>query len=74
MNMDELTQHGIPKEVLSTLKTGVVHMASRDGKMWFCEFFDVHDPQPLLAKGVAGSFKADFHTRDGKYVNISSVH
>jgi hypothetical protein len=73
MNMDELTKHGIPNEVLATIKTGVVLMASKDRKMWFCEFFDVSDPQPLLSRGIAGRFKADFHTRDGRHVNVFAV-
>jgi len=73
MEMDELTKHGIPKEVLATIKTGVVLMASKDRKMWFCEFFDVSDPQRLLSRGIAGRFKADFHTRDGQHVNVYGV-
>lgn len=74
MDMDELTKHGIPKEVLASIKTGVVLLASKDRKMWFCEFFDVSDPRPLLARDIAGRFKADFHTRDGRYVNVYGVH
>lgn len=73
MEMVELTKHGIPKGVLATIKTGVVLMASNDRKMWFCEFFDVNDPQPLLSRGIAGRFKADFHTRDGQHVNVYGV-
>jgi hypothetical protein len=74
MEMVELTKHGIPKEVLAAIKTGVVLMASNDRKMWFCEFFDVNDPQPLLSRGIDGLFKADFHTRDGQHVNVYGVH
>jgi hypothetical protein len=33
MDMGELTKHGIPREILSRIKTGVVLMASNDRKM-----------------------------------------
>jgi hypothetical protein len=58
---------------LETIKSGVVHTASKDGKMWFCEFFNVSDPSPLLSRGIAGQFRVDFHTRGGP-ATIFSVH
>lgn len=64
---------GIPASVLDTIKSGFVHQASTDGKMWFCEFFDVADPSPLLRRGMPGRFRVDFHTRGGP-ASIFSVH
>ena len=77
LDLDTLAKHGVPVTVLGTIKTGVLHRASKDGKMWFCEFFDVSDPSPLLERGVAGRFRVDFHTLEngrGRLANVYSVH
>jgi hypothetical protein len=64
---------GIPAPILNAIKSGFVHQASTDRKMWFCEFFDVADPSPLLRRGMPGRFRVDFHTRGGP-ASIFSVH
>ena len=78
MDMDELTQYGISRDVLSTIKTAVVLRVSDDRKMWFCGFFDVNDPSPLLDSGRAGRFQVTFYNRTnldpmGRWVGDGNV-
>lgn len=79
IEINALAKEGIPSEVLAAVKTAVVLSASNDRKMWFCSFFDVNDPRPLLGKGIMGRFRADFYNRIGRFgedgqVNIYGVH
>src|SRR5579871_5372393 len=67
MNLDQLAKHGIPTELLSTIKTAVLLGSGQDRKMWNCGFFDLKDPLPLLARGMTGCFRVLFHNRLGKY-------
>lgn len=78
MELDELAKHGISAEVLATIKTVVVFRASNDRKMWFCGFFDVKDPSPLVESGRTGRFQADFYNRTlmdrmGRFVGDGNV-
>lgn len=57
--------NGVPAAVLNTIKSGFVHQAGGDRKMWVCEFFDVADPTPLLRRGSPGRIRVTFHYRGG---------
>ncbi len=79
MDLNELTKSGIPSSVLATIKTAVVLSRSNDRKMWYCGFFDVQDPSPLLDRGIVGLFRADFYNRIGRFgedgeVTVYGVH
>jgi len=78
MDLDELTKYGIAPDVLGTLRTAVVFRASDDRKMWFCGFFDVKDPSPLIDSGRTGRFQATFYNRTnldrmGRWVGDGNV-
>jgi hypothetical protein len=67
MDVNQLAKNGVPIELLNTIKTAVLLQSGQDRKMWSVAFFDINDPRPLLARGMAGRFRVLFHCRMGKY-------
>jgi hypothetical protein len=67
MDVNQLAEHGVPIELLNTIKTAVLLQSGPDRKMWSCAFFDINDPRPLLERGIPGRFRVLFHCRMGKF-------